>query len=355
MYTKKQSQWQRMRRVLFSLTLIAALGACSNDDDTAPVIPPSDGASMKLDGGGGTGAPNAVYVDFSADKQTAVARTGWDLGFYSGGDYRVILNYTSSMAVKALDKTDITQAGLDDTTGISLALGQGAGTLDMVDDVYGSLSKTAIAAVNAADAANRVYLVKPETASATDPATWYKIKISRNGNGYRLQYALLAATAIQTADISKDTRFNFTFYSFTGNKVVSVEPEKAAWDIQWSYGVYFAGSGTAVIPYLFSDFVFSNSLAGVQAAEATTADGFNYDTFAAADLTSSKLVFTATRDAIGSKWRATAGATLGIKTDRFYIVKDTGGNYYKLKFVSAGIGQDGGQRGYPEIAYKLIK
>lgn len=29
--------------------------------------------------------------------------------------------------------------------------------------------------------------------------------------------------------------------------------------------------------------------------------------------------------------------------------------YYKLKFVSAGIGQDGGQRGYPEIEYKLLK
>jgi len=357
MYTKKQSPagLQRMRLALVSLTLIAALGACSNDDDTAPVIPPSDGASMKLEGGGGTGAPNAVYVDFSADKQTDIARSSWDLGFYSGSDYRVILNYTSSMSVKALAKTDITRVNLDDTVGISLALGQGAGTMDMVDDVYGDLSKTAIGAVSATDADNRVYLVKPETAVATDPATWYKIKVSRNGNGYKLQYAKLDAATIQTADISKDTKYNFTFFSFSSNKTVSAEPEKTAWDIQWSYGVYFAGGGGVFIPYLFSDFVFTNNLAGVQAAEATEADGFDYDTFSAADLSSTKLVYATTRDAIGSKWRVTSGATLGIKTDRFYVVKDAGGNYYKLRFISAGIGQDGGERGYPEIAYKLIK
>ena len=357
MYTTKHSQagWQRMRQVFVSLTLIAALSACSNDDDAIPVIPPSGGSEMKLDGGGGTGAPNAVFVDLSAAKQTPVPRISWDFGFYSGADYHVILNYTSSISVKALAKTDLMQVSLTDTVGISLALGQGAGTLDMVDDVYGDLSKTAIAAVSATDAENKVYLVKPETANAADPKTWYKVKISRNGNGYKLQYARLGETAIQTADISKDGSFNFTFYSLATNKVVTVEPKKAEWDIQWSYGVYLTGGGGVFLPYLFSDFVYSNSLAGVQAAEATTADGFSYDTFAAADLSSTRLVYSATRDAIGSKWRVTSGATVGIKTDRFYVVKDAGGNYYKLKFISAGIGQDGGQRGYPEIAYKLIK
>src|SRR5690606_31017462 len=223
--------------LFLSLAVAGVFSACSDDDDVTPVIPPSDGSQMELDGGGGTGAPNSVYVDFSTDKQTAVPRVSWSLGFYTGSDYRVILNYASAEAAVALDRTDITQVSLDDTVGISLALGQGQGTMDMVDDVYGDLSKTVIAAVSATDADNRVYLVKPETASAADPATWYKIRISRNGEGYKLQYALLSATTIQTADISKDADYNFTFYSLESNNVVRVEPEKTEWDIQWSYGV----------------------------------------------------------------------------------------------------------------------
>ncbi|WP_158642506.1 HmuY family protein [Chitinophaga japonensis] len=344
-----------MRTLFLSLAVAGVFSACSDDDDVTPVIPPSEGSQMELDGGGGTGAPNSVYVDFSADKQTAVPRVSWNLGFYTGSDYRVILNYTSATSAVALEKTDITQVSLDDTAGVSLALGQGQGTMDMVDDVYGDLAKTVIAAVSATDADNKVYLVKPETASASDPATWYKVKISRNGNGYRLQYALLPATTIQTADISKDADYNFTFYSLETNQVVAVEPEKTAWDIQWSYGVYFAGGGSAVIPYLFSDFVYTNTLAGVQAAEATEEDGFSYDAFTIADVTDARLVYSAQRDAIGSKWRVTSGGTVGIRTDRFYVVKDPAGNYYALKFISAGIGQDGGQRGYPEIEYKLVK
>ncbi|KAA2240807.1 hypothetical protein F0L74_32245 [Chitinophaga agrisoli] len=345
-----------IRQSVLAFFLAAAFSACSNDDnDIVPVIPPSDGAELKLDGGGGAGAPNAVYVDFSADKPTAVPRTSWDLGFYNGNDFRVVLNYTSSISIAALAKTDITQVDLDDTTGISLAIGQGQGTLSMIDDITGDISKTAIAAVSATDADNKVYLVKPETASATDHTSWYKIKISRNGSGYKLQYAKLAETSIRTADMSKDENFNFSFFSLNGGKAVAAEPKKAEWDIQWSYGVYSTAFGPEVIPYLFSDFVYSNTLGGVQAAEATTADGFNYDTFKATDLSNTRLVFSGARDAIGSKWRVTSGGTLGIKTDRFYVIKDGAGNHYKLKFISAGIGQDGGQRGYPEIAYKLIK
>ena len=357
MYTSSHSEkaMGSMRRIFLSLALMAAFSACSDDDDTVPVIPPSEGSQLKLDGGGGTGAPNSVYVDFSTDKQTAVARTSWTLGFYSVSDYRVILNYTASTSAVALNKTDISQVTMDDTTGISLALGQGQGTMAMVDNVYGDLTKTVIAAVSATDADNKVYLVKPETSGATDPATWYKIKVSRNGNGYRLQFAKLGATSIQTADISKSSDYSFTFYSLESAKTVSVEPKKAEWDIQWSYGVYFAGGGTAIIPYLYSDFVYTNREGGVQAAEATTADGFSYDSFTLSGVTNSKLVYSSQKDAIGSKWRVTSGTPLGIKTDRFYVVKDPAGNYYKLKFISAGIGQDGGQRGYPEIEYKLLK
>lgn len=337
----------RLSSVLFFIAIAGFLHACKDNDDTVVTLPPSDGSQLTLDGGGGTGSPNTVYVDLSADKPTDVARTSWSLGFYSGSDYRVILNGFTSMSAVALNKTDINQVGLADTVGIKLAIGQGAGTLSMIDDVFGDITKTVIAAVSATDAENKVYLIKPETASATDPNTWYKVKVSRNGDGYTLQYAKLPATTIQTASISKNADYNFTFFSFDTNTPVTVEPKKGEWDLAWSYAAYY----TATFPYFFSDFVVTNNLQGVQAA-IVDSTVVSYTNFAAANL--KDLTFASARDAIGAKWRATAGTTTGIFFKNYFIVKDPAGNYYKLKFVSMGI-NDGGTRGMPVIEYKLVQ
>ena len=63
--------------------------------------------------------------------------------------------------------------------------------------------------------------------------------------------------------------------------------------------------------------------------------------------------FSTNRWLIGSSWRATTGA-VGVRTDRFYVLKDPAGNIYKLKFISFHP-SDGGVRGYPVIEYKLVK
>ncbi|ASZ09724.1 HmuY family protein [Chitinophaga pendula] len=349
-----------IRNAMMLFAAVSVFSACSKSDDNKPVIPPpSDGSKITLDGGtGGASATNTVYVDFSSNSTASVARNSWNLGFFGGNDYRVILNYNTSTAATATTKNDITKVTVDDAAAINLEIALGEGKLEYVDDATGDISKTVIAAVSATDADNKVYLIKPD--GATKKEDWYKVRVVRNGNGYKLQYAKLSETTIQTADISKDAAFNFSFFSFIGAKLVVVEPKKADWDIQWGLAMYFTFNPdtNGNIPYTFSDLVFINNLAGVTAAEATEANGFKYDTFTAADVTNTKLVFSGKRDAIGSKWRTTGGpngGATGIKRDRFYVVKDAAGNYYKLKFVSMGLGQDGGVRGKPEIEYKLVK
>jgi hypothetical protein len=338
----------KLSRFFLVLSIAGIFSACSNnDDDTKVVIPPSDGSQLTLQGGGGTGAPNTAYADLSTDKQSDVPRTSWSLGFYSGSDYRVILNGFTSMSAIATTKTDIAQVGSADAVGVSLAIGQGAGTLSMIDDVYGDLTKTVIAAVSATDADNKVYLVKPETASASDSSTWYKIRVTRSSGGYTLQYAKLTETTIKTAAIAKSSDYNFVFFSLESGTNVTVEPKKTEWDFAWSYAAYY----TATFPYFFSDFVVTNTVSGVQAARVDSAT-VSYNNFAASDIAAQ--TFVSTRDAIGSKWRVTSGTTVGILYNYYFIIKDATGNYYKLKFVSMGL-NDGGSRGYPVVEYKLVK
>lgn len=315
----------------------------------------SEGSSMTLNGGeGGTSAVNSVYVDFSNNQQTSVLRSSWDLGFYGGADYRVIINNVASYSVVAVNKTDIntvTEADFDPDT---LHVGFGYGSLAVIDNLEGDLSKTVIGAVSATESENKVYVVNSTGASANAPvaAKLKKIRILRNGDGYTLQYADINATSFQTLNITKDAAYNFKFVSFA-NGLVSVEPAKDRWDIQWTYAMYKTGAPGAEIPYAFSDLVFTNIHGGAQVAEVLTSTGMTYASFGESNIAS--VSFSTKADVVGSKWRSTL-APVGVATDRFYVVKDAAGNVYKLKFINFhSTTVDGGTRGYPNLEYVLVK
>ncbi|MFT4033391.1 MAG: HmuY family protein [Siphonobacter sp.] len=311
----------------------------------------SSGSTMKLNGGeGGSSAINSVFVDFSGNAQTSVARNSWDLGFYSGSDFRVVINGTTGATATALSKTDLTAVTADDTTSLTsvLILGQGQGTFDVIDDVEGDITKTVIQAVSATDSENPVYILNPGKAGVTQKP-WYKIRILRNGTtGYTLQYAKITETTFKTLTITKDATYNFGYVSLTSGASVSVEPATASWDIEWTLATYKASE---TVPYTYSDFVFVNYLGGATAAEVLTST-VSYDDYAESNI--STTTFSSARNTIGSNWRVTSGGTVGVKTDRFYVIKDAAGNVYKLKFLNF-ITNDGGERGYPNIQYALVK
>ncbi len=313
----------------------------------------SSGSALKLNGGtGGSSALNSVFVDFSSNSQTAIARNSWELGFFGGSDFRVIINATTGAAVKALTKTDLAQVTAADTVALAntLILGQGQGTFDIIDNVDGDLSKTAIKEISATDANNPVYILNPG-ASGTGQKPWYKIRILRKGTGYTVQYARITETTFKTLDVAKDGNVNFSYVSLPQGKVVAGEPAKASWDIVWGLTTYKA---TETIPYPYADFVQINSLAGVQAAEILTSTG-SYDAYAESNVATTP--FKSDRNLIGGNWRTSAGPNgtpAGVKTDRFYVIKDASGNVYKLKFINY-TSTDGGERGYPNIEYKLVK
>lgn len=311
----------------------------------------SEGSQLTLEGKTTeSNYTNSVYVDLSNNAQTPVNRKSWNLGFENGAEFRVILNPAYQSTAAAIGKTDLAAFVISDTTGVGLNHDiEDPSTAVLVDGWDGDLTKTAIAPVAANDAENKVYLLSFEGSKERDK--WYKLKITRSGSGYKIQYALVGESTLKTLDVPKNDAYNFTFVSLETDKIVPVEPEKDKWDIMWGYSTYNSGLGS---PYWFQDFVLLNYVGGVQAAEVMEAD-VTYTAFAESNIAG--LTFSGKRDAIGSKWRQGGGpAGPGtIKRDRFYVVKDPSGNVYKLKFVSWGGGGDSGERGKPVIEYKLVK
>ena len=314
---------------------------------------------------GGNTFPNQVYIDLSSGAKKEVVRTSWDLGFYSGSEFRVALNGAiNKFAVKQLATTNIDEVQAEDpnvTTG-----NFDAANMAYVDAPYGNISGTAIAEISANDADNKVYLVNLGQDIATTPAAgtsaalagtargWKKVRILRSGNDYKLQYANIDATTHNEVIIPKSAGYNYTFFSLVAGNTVSVEPLAAKWDLNITTftGETFYGSGESAGAYYFPDYAITNTKNGTKAYQVLTSD-FTYDGFALANVDTSKLENAAAADqrAIGSNWRATM--PLQIKTDRFYVVKDAAGNVYKLKF-NAMLGT-GGDRGHVTFEYQLLQ
>jgi len=342
-----------------------AVAACSRGNDPIPETPPSDGTTLTLQGGeGGGSAVNSVYVDLSAEQQTSVERAGWNLGFYSGAGFRVILNGTTGTSAMDAGTTDLAEVNATTFDISQLASGYEPSKMALYDDTAGRVEHTVIAEIAANEADNNVYVVNTVFGSEVDANNVWKIRVLRDGdNGYTLQYAQLNATDYETLRISKDGDYHFKHVSFTGGQVDG-EPKKADWDFIWGYNIYYTAMGPSVyIPYAFSDLIFINHLGGVSAAEVIFEDENGestgkptYADFAEADL--SGVTFSNSRNVIASNWRVTPSPSpnivVGTKKDRFYLIKDPAGNVYKLRFTSFTT-EDGGTRGYPELEYTLVK
>lgn len=350
----------KLNSIIAVAFLAITFTACKKDtDEPIFIAPPSDGSTLTLNGligaEAGSAAGNSVYVDFSTDKQTSIERDSWDLGFYSGTDFKVILNSSNGASALVINKTDLNAVTIADFDPNALKVGQGLGNFTIVDDGRepNILNKTAIAAISSIDAENKVYIINRKGGAATVLANeeLYKIRIIRKGTtGYTLQYAKVTETTFKTLDVTKNPEASFQFTSLVKGIAVTSEPTKASWDIVWGYSMYW----TSTLPYAFSDLVFINNLAGVTAASIATSTK-SYAAFSESDLKS--VTFSASRDIIGSKWRTSPnqqGLGGAVNDKVFYAIKDGSGNVYKLKFVSY-ISGDGGTRGKPVIEYKLVK
>lgn len=309
---------------------------------------------------GGPNEGNQVYVDLSTNTSTTAQRDSWDLGFYSGENFRVAINGSIYMATTALSETNIDAVTEADVASLQPLIAVGTFSADnanYVDAPNGNILETAIDEISENANDNPVYLLNlgyevgsntpaiGSVAVAGEYRGWKKIRILRDGNNYKLQYADLNATTHQEITITKNQDYNFTFFSFNTNTTVNVEPQKQKWDLCFTvFTNVLQGAGS----YGFSDFVFHNRKGNALAYMVEENDTVTYEDFAFNDIDDNSLQEDQTT--IGSSWRSVFSG--GVVENQFYILKDPNGNYYKLKFLA--LTNPNGERGYPEFTYQLL-
>lgn len=366
-----------MTNKLFKLALclcIVIFSSCEKDDGpSGPIDIIIEGAAIAPEVGG-PNQPNQVYIDLSTNTSTVVRRDSWDLGFYSGSKFRVALNGSIKMAAAEISTTDINAVNSTTQEVIDLQPIAKVGIFDsenlpFVDAFDGNINGTAINEISNVDSENKVYIIRLGDEIGTATATtgsleltgeergWRKIRILKDGNNYKLQYAELDATTYNEVIISKDSNYNFTFFSFNTETVVAVEPMATHWDLNFTAFTdeVFFGPGNSAGAYYYGDFVASNNKSNVSAYRIDTEESteLSYDNFTLADVSMSS--FSTDQRSIGKSWRngGAPGVLPTLKDNVFYIINDTDGNLYKLKFLA--MFNEDGQRGYPEFVYSLLQ
>lgn len=354
--------------IQFMLTSVDAASLVAGDNATltvrfAEILALS--GTMEIQGGGGA-YPNKVFIDFSGNRQTAVERVTWDLGFSSESEFRVILNSSNGAMARIVDKTDLNAVTAADTVGWGQQLSMAAvfaaingptppawvtTAIQWIDDPTGNLNSTAIAAVSATTLENKVFIVNRGNGPGTPaPALgWKKIRIIRSGDNYTIQHADISATSFTETLIVKNANERFNYFHFATG-AVEVEPKKARWDIAWTAFSNTTNTGAGVVPYYFQDVVLQNRHE-VQTAKVLNSS-IAYENFTESDLAG--LTFSTSQLGIGTDWRSGGGPGVApfVRTDRYYIVKDADGNYYKVKFTAL---TTSGERGKPQLEFVLVK
>lgn len=343
------------------------LAACGSDDNSyiEPITPASEGTTFGTTEHplniGGSSQRNQVYVDLSGETAVDVARDSWDLGFYSGSDFRVVLNGSVAMAVKQLETSDI-NAVVEEDGMVAVGTFQ-ASNMAYIDTPTGSLDATAFGTIAANETEAKVYIVNlglsvptgtvgAGTANTAGPARgWKKVKVWQNGNGYTLQYANLDDVSATKIDIAKDAAYNHVFFSLTTGATVKAEPQKANWDLNFSTFTNEVFDGTASAgAYFYSDFILLNTKAGVTAVK-VQGDTAAYTAFNKTAYDTGSYTFSTDQRAIGADWRDVF--TRVVFDNVFFLVKDAEGNIYKVRFIS--MVSSSGERGFPVFEYEILK
>ena len=303
---------------------------------------------------GGAEFPLQAFVDLSKTSQSNIEKYSWDLGFYSNeGEFYVILNSAAGTMARPLDTNDLNAVTAEDTIGFAFDMtipppnfDPSIGSVAWIDTPDGNLETTAFGEISSTDSENNVFIIKRD-----GERNWKKVRVVRNGEGYTVQYADINATSFESAEITKDAAYNFTFYDLD-NGITIVEPEKDSWDIMYSTytEILNLGAPGTDIPYLFNDYIIINRYE-VEVTMVMSAE-VSFEDFTLTHL--ENLEFNSEINSIGSNWRQGGGpgSAPALFDDRYFVLKDAEDNIYKLLFTR--LTSTSGERGYPEFRYELV-
>ena len=332
---------QKALKYIYFLPFIFLLSGCFKEDELIPAHKPGNVITGQV--GLTDNYKYQVYFDLSTDSIVyAEIKTVWDLGFdCADSAIQIILNSAKFMKLAKTGKTNIID--FVDTTGIAWLYDPSSGNPDS-----NAVGKWVDISTDPDVYTNEVYVVDRGTDEEGNSLGARKIQFYKWDNEhYYLRYCNLDGSKLDSCIITKNHAKNFTGFSFNKNGYqIEIEPDKNSWDLFFTQytTILYTDVGHVPTPYLVLGVLLNPN--STMAAILSDVD-FNKVDF---DYIKS-LQLSSRRDAIGYEWKVykfTDGIYV-VNTQNTYIIKDTDGYLYKLRFIS--FYNDLGDKGYPKFEF----
>ena len=339
----------RTTTFIILLSLILILQSCFKEDEKIAPHDPGDVITETIEMQ--SDYRYQVYYDLGTGSVVSSNfKDEWDLGFECApGGWHVILNTSNFMLAGNTGLTVFNDA--TDT----------AGTAWRYDPSSGNLDSTAIGnwisfspADSSVSISQHVYIIDRGYDEAGNLRGLKKVVFTGwDADRYSFRYANLDGSGEDSIEVVKDPAVNFICFSFDeGGRVIGLEPPKNSWDLLFTQytTLLFTNEGDPY-PYLVTGVLANRT--GVEVACDTLVDFSSITLEQAVNFT-----FSTIQDEIGYDWKdvigdvSTGNVSYVIIPGINYVVKDAGGFYYKLRFIS--FYNDEGEKGFPTFEFQLL-
>ncbi|MCT4582717.1 MAG: hypothetical protein N4A35_14980 [Flavobacteriales bacterium] len=319
-----------MKRIIYIILLLSVI-ACKKDE--IPVLKHQAGNVISNAFEMGTDYRKQAFFDLETNAFVSEnIKTSWDLGFETGvNGSSVILNSANFMSIAKVNNT--TFNAVTDTVGLDWLFDVPSGNLDST--AIGDWQNT-----------NSIYVVNRGNDHLGAHRGFCKIEFqSVSGTTYTFRIANLNGTSDEMITITKDDALNYVAFSCDTRAEVEVEPNKEAWDIQFTQYTY-------VFVDLHEEYLVTGVLANRNGVQ--TAKVFDKEF---ADITSEDIGnynFSDAIDVIGYDWKYYdfSLANYTVHLDQNYLIKTTEGIFYKLHFID--FYNENGDKGTPTFEIQKL-
>lgn len=298
-----------------------------------------------------------LYFDLSSNTYQEAQLAEWDLCFDASKDgWGIYVNSGTNAVLKNLNLYNLTEPKSFDTSGYIKNLDT------LTDSPDGRPENTGIGKWQdkyitvGADNLHVIYIIqlpylsgsarykRLQFLAVTDTSYVFKIsELYENGS---------PAYNGKIVEVKKSEDHNFIYYCFNhgGYTVQNAEPNKNSWDIEFTrYKHIFTDLGPKPFPYLVNG-VLSNKNNVAIAKDSITL----FEDIDAAKV--SQYTFTTDRNGIGYDWKTfdrNGSLTYTVNSRITYIIRDTDGQFYKLRFLD--FYNELREKGYPKFEFMRIK
>lgn len=331
------------------LILFFTISGCEKDERlySAPDVPiGTQSATFAM----GENYENQLWFEFSTQKTASNAFGLWDIAFSWSEKNNIIINTGkhSNYGVTYSEGTNFRDFRFIDVSKYEW-------TFDNPNGHSDSLSFSGwweSYQMGKAKPKDRLYIIN-RGVDSLGSKKFIKLKmLGREGASYHFQWGILTDTIPHDVYISAKNDYNYAYYSFSSEKEVFNEPfTRDNWDMvitTYKQTVTEETLGTT-LPYILRGVLTNPNK--VKVLELNNIVDFN-----TIDLKYAKaLILSDFLNEIGYDWKtwSLTANKYTVNQKKIFIILDAKGNYFKMRFVD--FYNDKGEKGYPKIAWELLK